>query len=111
MRVASKRNSITLFSRSDSCRIDYDLALHASVAETAGMATLKCICAWCVGQKLNRSRLTFYELPTVLFRSENQASGALRRSAIGNCGNFETVIVVGGRNLELNFGAGLNMNW
>ena len=57
--------------RSDSCRINNDLALHASVAETAGMATLKRISARRLSQELNRGRFSLLELPTLLCRTEN----------------------------------------
>ena len=51
--------------------LDNNLALHAFVPETAGMATLKRIGAWRLGQELNRGRFSLPELPTILRRSEN----------------------------------------
>ena len=51
--------------------LDNNLALHAFVPETAGMATLKRIRAWRLGQKVDHGRFTFLELPTILCRSEN----------------------------------------
>ena len=52
-------------------RLDNNLALHAFVPETAGMATLKRVSARCSGQELNRGRFTLLELPTVLRRAKN----------------------------------------
>jgi hypothetical protein len=83
-----------------------NLAFRPFVAKTASMAAFKRICARHVGHEFNRSRFALLELPTVLWRSENQAGRAHRLGAIGNRCNFETVIVVGGCDLELNFGAG-----
>src|SRR2546430_15175893 len=47
--------------------------LFRSVSETAGMATLKRISAWRLGQELNRGRFSLLELPTVLRGSENRS--------------------------------------
>ena len=51
--------------------LDNNLALHAFVPETAGMATLKRIRAWLLGQELNHGRFSLLKLPTVLCRSKN----------------------------------------
>ena len=51
--------------------LDNNLALHAFVPETAGMATLKRVSARCLSQELNRGRFSLLELPTLLCRSEN----------------------------------------
>ena len=51
--------------------LDNNLAFHAFVPETAGMATLKRISAWRLGQELNRGRFSLLELPTTLCRNEN----------------------------------------
>ena len=51
--------------------LDNNLALHAFVAETAGMATLKRISARCLSQEVYRRRFALLELPTVLGRGEN----------------------------------------
>jgi hypothetical protein len=55
----------------NSLLLDNNLALHAFVPETAGMATLKCISARCLSQELNRGRFSLLELPTLLCRAEN----------------------------------------
>jgi hypothetical protein len=51
--------------------LDNNLALHAFVPETAGMATLKGISARCLSQELNHGRFSLLELPTLLCRTEN----------------------------------------
>ena len=51
--------------------LDNNLALHAFVPETAGMATLERIRAWRLGQELNDGRFPPLELPTVLRGREN----------------------------------------
>jgi hypothetical protein len=81
------------------------------MAQTVSMATPKCVRAGRSGQEFNRGRFTLFKLPAVLCRSENQPSRAIRYRAIGNSGDFETVIVVGGCDLELNFGPTLYVNW
>ena len=81
------------------------------MAKTASMATLKRIRACRLGQEVNRGRFPLLELLTVLCRSKNQPSGASRYSGIRNGCNFETMIVVDGCDLELNFGPDLHMNW
>src|SRR5580693_2373429 len=75
------------------------------------MAAPERVGSWRLGQEVNRRRFTLLELPTILCRSENQARGALRLGVIGNSPDSETMIVVGSRDLESNFGAGLHMNW
>jgi hypothetical protein len=52
-------------------RLDDNLAFHAFVSKTAGMATLKRICARRLRQELNHGRFSLLELPTVLRRSKN----------------------------------------
>jgi hypothetical protein len=51
--------------------IDNKLAFHPPMAYTASMATPKRVRAWRIGQECNRCRFTLFELPTVLWRSEN----------------------------------------
>ena len=51
--------------------LDNNLALHAFVPETAGMATLKGISARCLSQELNGGRFSLLELPTLLCRAED----------------------------------------
>lgn len=74
------------------------------------MATLECVGAGCLRQKLDRGRFTFFELPALLRRSKRQSGGTARIDAVSGGTHFETVIVVGGGDLELNFGACLRMD-
>jgi hypothetical protein len=70
------------------------------------MATRKRIRAWRLGQEFNGGWFTLFEQPTVLRRS----NGDIRLGPVGNSGNSEAMVVVGGCNFELNLGAGLHMN-
>ena len=68
--LSSRCNLQTLTVRAHPLIHNY-LALHPSMAKTAGMATLKRIGARCLSQELNRGRFSLLELPTVVRRSEN----------------------------------------
>ena len=52
---------------------DNNLTLHSLVAKTAGMAALKRIRSWRLGNELDHGRFTFFQLPTFLLRGEDQA--------------------------------------
>jgi len=54
--------------------LDNNLALHAFVPETAGMATLKLIRPRSLGNELDHGRFPLLELPAFLFRCEYESS-------------------------------------
>ncbi len=87
--------------------IHNDLALHASVPETTGMAALERVGSGGLRQEFNCRRLPFFEQPAVLGRNKNQPRLAAR---VGNGGDFKTMIVVNGIDLELDPGPCLDVD-
>ena len=70
------------------------------------MTTLKCISAWRLGQELDGGGFSLFEEPAVLLGCEHQTMSSAGRIAI----NLETMVVICGTDLELNFRPEFHMN-
>ena len=91
-------------------RINDNLALHSPVPEATGMAALESVCTGSLSEELDRCSLSLLKLPTFFRRDKEQPRFAARFGAVGNGCDLEAMVVVCGRDFELNFAAGLNMN-
>jgi hypothetical protein len=56
----------SLIWRTYSLLLDNNLALHASVAKTAGVTAFEGVCTWRLGYELDRGRFSLFQLPTFL---------------------------------------------
>jgi len=72
-KLFSARSSIRHLAECVLLWLDNNLTLHALVPKTAGMATLKGIRSWSLGNELNHGRFPLLELPAFLLRCENES--------------------------------------
>lgn len=70
------------------------------------MTTLKRISAWRLGKEFDDGGFSLFKEPAVLLGCEHQTMSYAGRILI----NLETMVVVGGIDLELNFRPELHMN-
>ena len=85
------------------------LSIHIMMAKTTPMAAVERVGARRLRDEFNCGGFAFFKQPAVLRRCKNKAGLTARFCTIGIHGDFETMIVIERRDLELNFRPSLYM--